>query len=453
MSPPPKVIVIGGGVAGTAAAWRAAALGANVTLISRGAGASALSSGALDHAPWEDLVKASRALGVEPRCREVGEGVEAFASELGIWVLPPVSAPLVRLATLAGRTRPARGRDAALLDLSTLPAGVVAVPRIDRAAWDADALARFWSDDPFARARGLRFVAMDASLLRFDGEHRIGDADLAARHDDPARVAWLADRLRDALSRERLSPVAVLLGPWLGLDSPRAGALSERLGLPAGEALSGAGSPAGLRFTSAAKRLLSKANVRILPHRVEAIEPPDTAPEGGAGAVESASLRVPESGRVPSSVRLAEQRTTVFLEGADPIRADRVVLACGGLAGGGIVYDPPDTHAGADMPPRRGPTYRFSFEIKGADPDRPHLEIAGDRAAQPSSMFGPTLDRTAWPTAGQTGSLESIGVALDEDGFAASYVTAAGDVVAARPRTALAAVESALRAAELVASS
>ncbi|MFO0586918.1 MAG: FAD-dependent oxidoreductase [Polyangiaceae bacterium] len=468
MSRSPKVIVIGGGIAGTAAAWRAAALGANVTLISRGAGASALSSGALDHAPWEDLVRASRALGVEPSCRDVGEGVEAFAKSLGIWGLPPVGAPFVRLATLAGRTRPARGRDASLLDLSALPPGIVAVPRVDRAAWDADALARFWNDDPFARSRGLHFKAIDASLLRFDGEHRIGDADLSARHDDPARVAWLAERLRDAFAREKIAPVAVLVGPWLGMESPRAEALSERLGLPAGEALSGAGSPAGLRFTHAAKRLLSKANVRVVPHRVKAIEPPDVASEHASSPAgepanprpgenaslrsgESAGLRAPESGRIPESARLAEQRATILLEGADPIRADRIVLACGGLAGGGLVYDPPDTHAGADMPPRKGPAFRFSFEIEANESGRPYLQIAGDRAAQPSSMFGAALDLTAWPTAGQTGSLESVGVAVSEEGLAASYLAAAGDIVAARPRTALTAVESALRAAEIVA--
>ena len=171
------------------------------------------------------------------------------------------------------------------------------------------------------------------------------------------------------------------------------------------------------------------------------------AKSGSLRAAESGSLRVPESGRVPESVRLAGLRAVVKLAGEDPLRADRVVLACGGLTGGGLVYDPPDTHAGADMPPRDNASFRFSFDVSASGDGRPYLAVGGERAAFPSSLFGPTLDGTAWPSAGQTGSLESIGVALGEDGLAADYLGAAGDVVEGRPRTALVAVESALRAA------
>jgi glycerol-3-phosphate dehydrogenase subunit B len=165
-------------------------------------------------------------------------------------------------------------------------------------------------------------------------------------------------------------------------------------------------------------------------------------------------LRAPESGRdrVPESVRIADQRAFVTLEGADPIRADRIVLACGGLLGGGIVYDPPDFHAGTDMPPRESPAFHFSFEVTPSADGRPYLAVGGVRAAFPSSMFGPDLDQTAWPSAGKTGTLESIGVATREDGLAAAYLGVAGDVVEGRPRTALVAVESALRAADWAAS-
>lgn len=472
MSRFPKVVVVGQGIAGTAAAWRAAELGAAVTVVAAGAGASTLASGALDHTPWEDLVRAARTTGAEPACGPLDEGVFAFAEALGSWRIPRAGDPMARLATLAGRTRPSRGHDLSLLDLAAIPSGTVAVPRASRAAWDADSLATFWNDDPFVRARGLRFAPIDVALLRYEGEDRIADADLAARHDDPARVAWLAQRLRDAFAREKLAPAAVILGPWLGASAPCAADLTARLGIPAGEALTGAGSPAGLRFARAAGRLLARAQVRVLAARVLAIAPPEGAAETGSlrpgetgslrpgesGSLrpaESGSLRpgesgglpVPESGRVPESIRLAGLRAVLKLEGEDPLRADRVVLACGGLTGGGLVYDPPDTHAGADMPPRDNPSFRFSFDVGASGDGRPYLAVGGERAAFPSSMFGPTLDRTAWPSPGQTGSLESIGVAIGADGLAAGYLAAAGDVVEGRPRTALVAVQGALRAA------
>ena len=233
MSRFPKVVVVGQGIAGTAAAWRAAELGAAVTVVAAGAGASTLASGALDHTPWEDLVRAARTTGAEPACGPLDEGVFAFAEALGSWRIPRAGDPMTRLATLAGRTRPSRGHDLSLLDLAAIPGGTVAVPRASRAAWDADSLATFWNDDPFVRARGLRFAPIDVALLRYEGEDRIADADLAARHDDPARVAWLAQRLRDAFAREKLAPAAVILGPWLGASAPCAADLTARLGIPA----------------------------------------------------------------------------------------------------------------------------------------------------------------------------------------------------------------------------
>src|SRR6185295_18811801 len=110
-----------------------------------------------------------------------------FAADLDLWDLPESERPW--LATMAGRIRPARGRDRALLDLAPLEGAVVLVPRADRATWDADALAATLASDPFGRARKIAFHAIDLPVLRYDDEHRIGDADLAARHDDDARLA------------------------------------------------------------------------------------------------------------------------------------------------------------------------------------------------------------------------------------------------------------------------
>ena len=417
---PVRVLVIGDGVAGTAAAWRAARSGAHVTLVSAGAGASALSGGAVDDLPWEDVLRAARALGTEPRARPIDPELAAFAGALDLWSLPAEGGPLALLATLAGRTRLARGHDRALLDLASVGAGAVAVPRVDRAGWDADSLAACWSTDPSARDRSLSFVPIDAALLRFGGEDRLSDLDLASRHDDPARLAWLADRLREAVARTALHPVAVLLGPWLGFESPRAAALGSALGIRTGEALTGVGGPAGMRLVHARDRLLARAGVRTIAARVTDVRLDDDD----------------------------EGRPSVAIEGEEGRRAvDRVVLACGGLTGGGILYDPLDRHAGSDMPEEYGPPFRLSFTVSAADEDElPYFAAGGARLGVTGSMFGPALDQSAWPSPGRPGLLESIGVACDAQGLCGPRLAAAGDVVADRPRTVLAAVQSGLRA-------
>jgi glycerol-3-phosphate dehydrogenase subunit B len=414
-----RVVVIGGGIAGTAAAVRAAR-GATTTLVCAGAGASALAGGAIDDVAWEEVVRAARIAGAALVARPLAEDVLEFAEALDLWRLPAAGVALPQLCSLSGRIRPARGHDRGLLDLARVEPGVIAVPRVDRAAWDADSLVAAWNDDPCARRRGLVFRAIDAELLRFDGEARISDADLAARHDDPDRIAWLAARLREALRRASLRPSAVVLGPWLGVDAPRAAALSDRLDLLAGEALASVGSPAGTRFVRARDRLLARSNVTVVSGRVTRVAAPDADHE----------------------------RHRVLVEGAaDPLRADRLVIACGGLAAGGIVYDPPDIHAAADMPDSDAPAFALSFEIDRTD-GRPYLALGGARVGVASSMFGPDLDLTAWPSPGRPGALESIGVACDADGLAAPRIAAAGDAVADRPRTALVAVQSGLHAGD-----
>lgn len=389
-----------------------------MTVISAGAGASVMASGAVDDAPWEDVLRAATITGVDPRARELEAGVIDFAEALGSWRIAAAGEALPRLATTAGCVRPARGHDRALLDLATIPGqSTVLVPRVDRAAWDADALAAAWNDDPFARRRELRFVALDVDLLRFTEEHRIPDADLAARHDEHARLAWLAERLREASARAGLSPRAAIFGPWLGLESARAEELGRIAGLIAGEALTGMGGSAGHRFARARERLLGALGVVRVTGRVTRL----TARDRGT------------------------ERPSLTVDGLDGrIAADRIVLAGGGLAGGAIAYDPLDIHAGTDMAERSGPPFRLSFEVDAPLAEQPFLVAHGARIGVSSSMFGPDMDLVAWPAPGRQGLLEAVGVACDREGLAAPYLAVAGDSVADRPRTTLVAVSSGL---------
>jgi glycerol-3-phosphate dehydrogenase subunit B len=397
------VVVLGAGAAGTAAAWSAAARGARVTIIDGGLSATSLSSGAIDDAPWEAPAP--------PAPEALDERARAFTEALGAWEIAPDRRALV--ATTAGVVRPARGRDRSILDLSLFHDMWIALPRADRAGWDADALARSLDAAPTARRRGLRFAAIDGPVLRHTGEDRMSDADLAARHDDPVRLDWLAARLGDALARERARTGArfgaVLLGPWLGAREAQAEALARRVGLPAGEGIAGLGATPGLRFEAARVRLLAGVGARLLRGRAASL-----AREGA--------------------------RLAIALEGeAAPLRADAVVLAVGGLAGGGILYTPADRRAGAALPPRATPAFALSLE---ADVD---LAALGAPVERVSSMSGPDLDGVAWPAGLAPGALEAVGV-VARAGRASAGVLAAGDVIADRPRTVLEAVASGVRA-------
>jgi glycerol-3-phosphate dehydrogenase subunit B len=411
-----RVLVIGAGAAGMAAAWSARQAGHEVTVVSRGAGASALGGGAVDDVPWEERARAARTLREPIAVRPLDPGVRAIDEALGLWAIHDERPAW--LPTLAGRIRPARGRDRALLDLAGLEGTRVILPRADRAGWDADAIAAALSADPFARARRIAFVAVDVPVLRFAEERRIADGDLAMRHDDDARIGWLADRLREGAARLG-GAGAVLLGPWLGASRPRAEALAKAAGMRAGEALAGAGSPAGLRFEAARDRLLQGAGARVVIDRVTRIDRAD--------------------------------RLLLALERDErPIAADAVVLAIGGLAGGGVIYSPAEHGGGRDLPPGGAQPFSLSVDAAAAG-----VEIAGalSPAAAPgaragertSSLHGPALDLIAWPTAAGPGALETIGIRC-EGARAAAGIAAAGDAVAGRSRTLLEAVASGLAA-------
>ena len=366
-----SVLVLGGGIAGTAAALEAARTGARVVLLGGGTGASTLATGALDDSPW---THAARPL------LPVGRAARAILDALAAYAVPDGGA---RIATTAGVLRPARGHDLALLDLASLAGRRVGVVRCDRPEWDAGALARSW---------GAGFAPLDATVLRHADERLLPAADFAARHDDERRLAWLAERLRDALARAGSHLDALIVPSSLGVEAERARALSALVGLPCGEAAAAPGGPSGLRFERARDRALAAAGV------------------------------VRAAGRATHVERRADRWHVARADGP-ALEAMAVVLAVGGFIGGGLEYSPGEAAEASVLPPASRPPFRLTIDVPAVE-----LGARGRSLEVPGSLFGIPPESLAWPFATDP-MMERVGVLVDEDGRAAPGLYAAGEMV------------------------
>jgi glycerol-3-phosphate dehydrogenase subunit B len=395
------VIVVGAGVAATAAALASARGHARVVLVDGGTGASSLATGAIDALPW-NATAATRDSGAPGNGAPSSNGSpdrqgRAILEALGGYALPDQAASLL---TTAGVVRRADGHDAALLNVAPL-AGRLGVVRCERPGWDAAALAAAWGD---------AFLVVDATVLRYVDERVLPDADFAARSDDDSRLGWLSERLREALARAGTPLAALVLPPSLGVERARAAELSARVGVPCGEPIAAPGGPAGLRFERARDRALAAAGVERVHARA-------------------------------SEVTREGEGWSVGLDGGDTLRAGAVVLATGGLIGGGIEYAPSEAILASVLPPFARAPFRATVAIEGSL----SLGVNGRPLELPGSLFGVAPESIAWPFVREP-AMERVGVLVDADGRVSPGLYAAGDLVADAPRTWLRALESGARA-------
>lgn len=389
-----SVVVVGSGVAGTAAAIAARKSNASVRVITGAAGATTLAGGALDFAEWS----------TSPKKRTLPPIADQAFSTLDFASLPDAG---VLVATTSGILRPAAGADHALLDLDRTGRGAILVPRCDHPAWDGPSLARAWASSEIASARALTFVGLDVQLTRFREERLLGDIEIAARHDDPARLEWLAERLREVLARNP-GFVGVILPAWLGVDRSRADDLSARVGVRCGEAMTGLASSSGARFERARDRAFASLAIEVTSAWAKSAE------SRGSG-------------------------WTVSLEDEISFDADAVVIATGGLVGGGLAYAPAASESAAELPSAARPTMRSTLDCPVA------IGESDAVARAPSTLFGTQPEAIAWPFS-RDPWLDRAGALVGDDGAArgvsARGLYACGDVVADRPRGWLTALAS-----------
>jgi glycerol-3-phosphate dehydrogenase subunit B len=377
-----NVAVIGGGIAGAAAAFEIARQGTRPTVYFEHSGSSGLYSGALDFKLWD-----------EPGALEpLTEDLARFAADFGAWELGVRG---LRVATLEGNIRPARGADRALLDLERCAGKRVAVVDLERDDWDARLLATSFASNSWARDTQTHFYEARVRALQGGFERRISGYDFAALHDTPER----SQALLAALHVSGIKPDAWLFGPWLGIQRALAEELSRALGVPVGETTSAPGGAAGARFEAARDRLLARA-ADVERTRVTRIE------RSAAGYLVSALER--------------EAREFAV-----------VVLASGGVASGGVLLE-------RSFERRGGSGFRLSFAAPVA------LELDHEVVEGVSSLSSVDF------VARGLGTLLEVGIAAAPGGAVRGNpgLFAAGDALAAQPRTALVAARSGLDAAQ-----
>jgi hypothetical protein len=276
-----KVIVVGAGFAGLAAAFAARRAGAVVSVVHRGAGASALYTGVVDDPE----------LGAAP-----SEGALAELTALLGLRLDPKTV----VATREGVVRHAQGADSALLDLAPLAGkriGLVDVPRDD---WDAPLLLRAFRESEWARSTGTQFDLLPLDLLEKGYQRRVSSFDFAAGFERAERPAWLAELLK-----AHAGPDAWLFGPWLGIKRPLASELSAGAGVPVGEVTSPSGGSAGARFELRRDAVLRSLHAEVVEQRV-------------------------------SAVRTRDSALSLLLEDGREVTGDALVLTCGGFVSGAL---------------------------------------------------------------------------------------------------------------------
>lgn len=276
-----KVLVLGAGFAGVAAALAARRAGASVSVVHAAAGASSLYAGSVDGPALS---------GLEP---------SALLKELAVGLGLRLS-PHAVVATREGVIRSSHGADAALLDLAPLTGKRIALVDVPRDDWDAPLLARSFADSDWARSTGTRFQLTPLDLLEKSSQRRVSPFDFASSFERAERPAWLVQVLKHQPAAD-----AWLFGPWLGVKRDLPTELSAAVGVPVGEVTSPPGGVTGARFEARRDALLAALEVDVVVARA-------------------------------TGVRSGPANVTLALEGGRELTADALVLAAGGFVSGAV---------------------------------------------------------------------------------------------------------------------
>ena len=338
-----EILVIGGGMAGVMAALSARRRGANVRVVRRALGATALSSGAIDVAAdpiapggelWAQRIPPLEAARTMARLRpnhpyavlkdhlgRLEEALRFAVAQLDGLVEGPLGQNAL-LPTPLGTVKPAAMGQRSVLgaDLATLPERVAVVSLGVNPAWDARLIARGLGEAARAIGRTLEIAVVESGFFNHIEDALRSPFELGGRLDAPGALERFAEDLRRALPR---GVEAVLLPPVIGWkQKDGVGRLSVLLGgIRCAELLSQAPSLPGLRLQEALDAALVRSGIRL-----------EEASVSGTRARDGVFVLSTAAG--------AETE----------VRPDAVVLATGKFIGGGITRERRFTETVLDLP-------------------------------------------------------------------------------------------------------
>lgn len=290
-----EVLIIGGGIAGTAAALAAASAGARTVLVRRSPGATALCAGGWAGVPPEPVRDALAAAGlllhVRPATLPHPDG------RVLSYDAAPASHIAAHLGTAAAAAPAASGTTTAAEHV--LVCGFAGLP-----SFHATALAALWSDAASLTLDSLAAVSLTLADTPAAGWSGVA---LAARLDREPQL--LATPLARAAREHGATRVIVPAVLGLGAHAATHESVQAHAGVPVGEALGVAPSVPGWRLDLALLRALDGAGVSVI-----------------TGVVT-------DRARTDGTVRSV---TVTTADGTVVIRAAAFVLATGRFIGGGI---------------------------------------------------------------------------------------------------------------------
>jgi glycerol-3-phosphate dehydrogenase subunit B len=379
-----EVLVIGGGYAGFAAAWSANAAGASTAILESGGGASLLSLGALDWYDWHDAdATGSASLLADERA------VRSLLTVFPGFEHAKTSEALALLATVSGETRPTRVAHRALLNLRALPIGSrVAIPSAPGIY--AEPLARALNESTIAREQQLLFSVIRSTLCKHRDEHDVSMLELAKRHDDPARQAFL---LRELAAIAQSGHHACLLPPLLGTLPDTCPRLQAEAPLMIGELYGFTPSPMSLRYAAALGTALS-------------------------------NLAIPRIRAKVTALGFLGNRIVAETDSGARWSARAIVLATGGILGGGLRYTPAAAGDGREFPFQASAEFSLGLDgtVASALELRRRVHHARDfgpsetTRVEPSSLHGSDPEQL-FDLSGR-GPMLQIGVHCDQNGRA-----------------------------------
>lgn len=332
------VLVVGGGIAGCAAAASAAAEGKSVAVVFPNGGASELSAGAIDILgvvpgekaeiadKYEDgIAKVVEAYPGHPykySKENVAESVSAIVdlAKEGGYELQGFDGKNVWVPNIMGTFSVAAYVPSTMSSsiCKALEDAVLVVGIAGNVNFNAEAAAQ--SYNKYQKKLGFKetYYSVVIELQGMEGRHKIGDSELADYLDTPEGVQDLSDKLTTFCANNRQKFEKILLPPVLGFvnynDAVKK--LSNDLKCGVGEVMTYGNAVAGYRMTRAIYKGLEGRGVTLLKgSRADAI----SAADGQATAA--------------CTIGLTDQLhpgTKVEL------KASSLILATGGLLGGGI---------------------------------------------------------------------------------------------------------------------